>query len=524
MSEFDEKNENRDEENKEEIIEEYSQVLTSEDEPEKIINREAGNKETDSGEPKYYNNAPQQPPRPTGTGYYAPPQPPYYRPNQPQPPQKPSYVYYGDPSLRNNAPQTEYKPMHTNEKGKKSGRLVFVSIISIIAVVAIILSVITVKGTGKKEQVTEKVDAPTIAASDTANKSEGVAAQANTEGALDAVSIYQKVKDASVGILVYSANTSKAAGEGSGVIIGEGEGGKYTYIITCAHVVANSSSVKVQLSDDSQYSARVVGSDARTDIAVLRIEKTGLTKMEIGKSDDLTVGETVYAIGNPGGIEFAGSFTNGIVSAIARPISSEIGYEMVCIQHTAAINPGNSGGALVNQYGQLIGINSSKIASTDYEGMGFAVPSSTFVEVYNEIIANGYVTNRPMLGITYLPASESQTYSMLIGASGLPEGAIIIQTITADSSLNEQGVKPNDLIIKVNGEDMQSIDTLQSLVEKSKIGDKIKLTICRFNSSNYQPEIFEVEATLVEDKGNNIVEQTTQAPQFNPFGNYDFGN
>ncbi len=544
MSEFDEKKQGIESENENEIEASAEEIASKAEAVSDEISQEAEQEVAAKAEPEKTEQTeapqpvqPQQsqsqlpPQAPQGythpqNGYYGQYRPPYYPQGGAQPPRpnKTNYVYYGNTSIGNQTPPPSYKPMHSSEKGKKSGKTAFITIICIVSALAVLFTALSLRGGNGvgKEKTTEKLDAPTLATSEV--KDDKAEAVTSAQGALDAVGVYNKVKDASVGILVYSANASVAAGEGSGVIIGEGSDGKYTYILTCAHVVANSSSVKVQLADESQYSARVVGSDARTDIAVLRIEKTGLTKMEIGDSEKLTVGETVYAIGNPGGVEFAGSFTNGIVSAIARPINSEIGYEMVCIQHTAAINPGNSGGALVNQYGQLVGINSSKIASASYEGMGFAVPSETIIEVYNEIIANGYVTNRPMLGITYTPVSKSQTFSMLAGASGLPEGSLIIQGISVDSSLNELGVQKNDIIVKANGEELKTYETLQELIEKSKVGDKIQLTICRFDASTYQPEFFDVTATLVEDKGQGVVEQTTEQPQFNPFGNYGYGN
>lgn len=406
-----------------------------------------------------------------------------------------------------------------NNKGNKSGKKIFFSCVAIVLVVGIVMTLMSVKGKiGTSEKTTEKIDGPTLQASDSES------ANLSVKGELTPAGVYDKVKESSVGVLVYSANTMSAAGEGSGVIVGEDKAGKHTYIITCAHVVAKSNSVRIQLYDESQCDATVIGYDQRTDIAVLRISKTGLKAFEIGSSEKLVVGESVYAIGNPGGVDFAGSFTNGMVSAIARPISSEIGYEMKCIQHTAAINPGNSGGALVNGKGQLIGINSSKIANTDYEGMGFSVPSETFIEVYNEIIENGYVTNRPKLGITYTPVSASQTYSMLASVKNLPAGSLVIQSISKDSSLVDTNAKVGDFITKVNGKDLDTTDMLPSLVENSKVGDKLKLTICHFDN-NYQMSEFEVEVSLVEDKGEteNIEEATTMPNYWNPFGSY-YGN
>lgn len=527
MSEYDENNLKNDETEKE----------TTES-----VNSDAQNTNTQSenvqyGQPSAYNT--QQPPvnqynsnQSQQRYYYGQSQQPYGRSNSQ------NYVYYGNntpyqngpqryaynPSQQNNpysAPTPPYAQMHNtnNSKSNKKGKKVFiVCIVMIIAVSVLVTALSAGKKIGKKESSTEKIDAPALNVADSQT-----AALNASDGELTAAGVYNKVKESSVGVLVYSENTQVAAGEGSGVIVGEDKAGKYTYIITCAHVIQDSSAVRIQFHDETQCEATVIGSDARTDIAVLRIAKTGLKAFEIGDSEKLAVGETVYAIGNPGGVDFAGSFTNGMISAIARPISSEIGYKLVCLQHTAAINPGNSGGALVNSKGQLIGINSSKIASTEYEGMGFAVPSKTFIEIYNEIIEHGYVTNRPKLGITYTPASASQTYSMLVGVKGLPAGSIVIQSINADSSLAGKGVEVGDLITKVNGEELETTDTLPKLVEKSKVGDKLKLTICHFDK-NYQMKEFDVEITLVEDKGEveNITEPTTNPEYYNwnPFGGF----
>lgn len=325
--------------------------------------------------------------------------------------------------------------------------------------------------------------------------------------------IYSKIEKSSVGVIVYESsvssgyysysggNSDSSVGEGSGVLIKEDNDGKYTYIVTCAHVISDADSVVIQLYDNTEYDAEIVGYDTRTDLGVLRIKASGLTLAEIGDSTSIKVGDSVYAIGNPGGTIFAGSFTNGMVSALDRPISSSSGYSMECIQHTAAINPGNSGGALVNAYGQLIGINSSKIVSEDYEGMGFSIPSSVFTEIVNNIITNGYVANRAKLGIKYRVASYYSAYQVLIGRKELPSGALVIEEIAQDSGLANTKVQTGDIIIGVNGEELSDATILASLVENASVGDEIKLTIARVNK-NYEVSTFEVTVTLVEDTGN----------------------
>lgn len=281
----------------------------------------------------------------------------------------------------------------------------------------------------------------------------------------------------------------------------------------------NGITVRVQLNNEKQYDAQIVGFDAKTDIGVLRIQASGLPKATFGDSESLKVGQKVYAIGNPGGVAFFGSLTDGIVSAIGRPVSSSIGYELSCIQHNAAINPGNSGGALVNAYGQVIGINSSKIANESYEGMGFAVPSKTVKTVFEELVKNGYVTNRAKLGIKYSGVSASQMYSMLVQMKGLPAGSLIIQSIDADSNLTQTEVKQGDLIIGVNGQKLDTAKILPDLIDKASVGDKLKLTICRIDA-NYNTSEYEVEVTLVEDKGTSVPAESTteQGGFYNPFG------
>lgn len=344
-------------------------------------------------------------------------------------------------------------------------------------------------------------------------------------GELSPGEVYKKIKESSVGLLVYSNQTQELYTEGSGVILGEDTNGEYTYIITCAHVISDSDVfVRVQLHNVTEYNAQVIGYDNRTDTGVIRIKANGLKAAEFGDSSLVEVGQTIYAIGNPGGVEFAGSFTSGMVSALDRPISSsQSSYTMECIQHQAAINPGNSGGALVNAYGQVIGINSSKLVA-GYEGMGFAVPSKVFQGVVQQLITNGYVPNRPKLGITYAPASAFKTYFVVLKIKDLPAGSIVIQGIASDSSLVGTKIQVNDMIIAVNGKDLATTDQLPALIEQSKVGDQLTLKIVRV-AQDYSVSEFEETITLVEDKGNvpfvQEAETTTQITP-DPFDEFTF--
>ncbi len=339
-------------------------------------------------------------------------------------------------------------------------------------------------------------------------------------GVLTPAQIHAKLSPSNVGIVVYKQNSNSTAGEGSGIIMGEDKTGTYTYIITCAHVISDAGvKVRVQTDDGTTYDAEIAGFDTRTDLGVLKIKAKGLPAAEFGNSDSLVVGDPVYAIGNPGGIEFFGSLTGGYVSAIDRPVSSEIGYTMKCVQHSAAINPGNSGGMLANAYGQVIGINSQKIAATDYEGMGFAIPITSAKEIIEDLINYSYVPDRPMLGITYYPVSASAQYSMIAQIKGLPAGTLIINEISPDGALANTEARQYDMITAVDGKPLTTADVLLERIDKGKVGDTMTLTLCRVNS-NYSIDEFDIEITLVEDKGGSEPITTTQPYYIDPFEFY----
>ena len=191
---------------------------------------------------------------------------------------------------------------------------------------------------------------------------------------------------------------------------------------------------------------------------------------------------------------------------------------MKCIQHDAAINPGNSGGALVNVYGQVIGINSQKIAATEFEGMGFAIPTSSAQTIVEALINYGYVPNRPKLGITYYPVNASAQYSMIARINNLPAGTLIIDEIAADGALANTEARRYDMIIAVNGNDLTTADVLLELIDNGTVGDKLTLTLCRVNS-NYSIETFDITVTLVEDRSGSAQENATE-PEYaiDPFG------
>ena len=435
--------------------------------------------------------------------------------------------------------QPTYQPNNQEPKKKKNGKKIFLTIVAIIVVFALGVGTASIfNGSGKastKKSESSESEEETTSGDDTklqiSESPKSSKKSSNSGDALTPSEIAAKVKKSNVGVMIYSktsstytSTSSSASGEGSGIVMGLDSTGQYTYIITCAHVIDDSDiSVKIQTEDGDTYDAEIVGYDTRTDVGVLKVNTNKLQAAEFGDSDQLAIGDPVYAMGNPGGTEFFGSFTGGYISAINRPVSSEIGYTMNCIQHDAAINPGNSGGMLVNQYGQVVGINSQKIASSSYEGMGFAIPITDAKEIIDNLIEYGYVPDRAKLGITYYPVSASTQYYMIAQLKGLPAGTLIINEISSDSSLANTNVQKYDMITAVNGKDLDTADTLLELIDDGKVGDKLTLTICRVNS-NYTTDEFDVEVTLVEDKGTTVTETTT-TQSVNPFDYYyNFGN
>ena len=272
--------------------------------------------------------------------------------------------------------------------------------------------------------------------------------------------------------------------EGSG-IIATSDG----YIITNAHVVDGADSLKVITSDGKTYEAELIGSDSMTDLAVIKVDAEGLTAAEFGSSSDLVVADPVIAIGNPGGLQ--STVTVGYVSALNRPVtSSDTGYTMNCIQTDAAINPGNSGGALVNMYGQVIGINSSKIVATGYEGLGFAIPIDDALPIISNLKDYGYVKDRAMLGISgqYLDSWTANFY-------GLPSGMYVAEV--NNESVSDAGVQQGDVITKIDDEEITSANTISNYIAKKKPGDEVTLTITRSLTN----KTFTCKVTLTESTG-----------------------
>ena len=437
-----------------------------------------------------------------------------YRASDGQPVQPPQQPYnFGRPYGPQNQPQ---RPPQSPQKKSKGGLIaVIVIVVVAVAVACTFLGSKLFSASPSSTNKLSEVQSTTVEAQREGTTSAIQYAEVSKEGALSAVEIAEKCRPSVVGVMTYV--NGQLEGEGSGVVMGFDSDNTHTYIMTCAHVISSSGvTYGILTLDGSNFTAELVGYDSKTDIGVLKVEGTDFTVAQFADSTKLKIGETVYAIGNPGGSEYFGSMTEGIVSAIDRNVSGS--YNITCIQHDAAINPGNSGGALVNSSGLVVGINSSKIADTDYEGMGFAVPSATATSIANSLISYGYVPNRPKLGITYSSVSNYQVYSMVVAIKGLPSGSLIITGISEDSALANTDAEVGDMIIKVNGKDMETSDVLLDLIDKGAVGDSLTLTLCRVNSRTYQTSTFDITIKLVEDKGSSA-ETTTESDSI-----YDFGN
>ncbi|MCD7872635.1 MAG: trypsin-like peptidase domain-containing protein [Clostridiales bacterium] len=395
--------------------------------------------------------------------------------------------------------------------------IVIIAVCAVIGIAGLLVSMLS------NTQTSSNDNQSSSSTTDVQTQSQNDVAKTDDSGNYTVAGIAEKCIDSCVGITVYTQNSSygnfygygsnsnsqsssgeTASGEGSGIIMQESNG--KTYILTCAHVISDGSSFKVTLNNGDEYDATMVGYDSQTDIGVLSINATGLQVAEFADSTQTVLGEQVVAIGCPGGIEFMNSVTSGYVSALDRPISSTIGYDNECIQIDAAINPGNSGGALFNMQGQVIGVNSSKIASTEYEGMGFAVPSNTAINTANSLIKVGYVEGRAKIGVTYTDIENySNSEAILSALSKLgfenAAGTMVINQVSSDSDLAGKDVKEYDMIVAVNGTTMTDTDIMTSVLADSSPGDTIKLTIARIE--NNQIDTFEVDCKLIESKGNN---------------------
>ena len=316
-------------------------------------------------------------------------------------------------------------------------------------------------------------------------------ASVDTSKELTTAEIYAKYVNSCVGITVDIVSTNvfgqtvTGAAAGSGFVITE-DG----YILTNYHVIDGANSIKVTFENGKEYTATYVGGEEKNDIAVIKVDATGLTPVVIGKSSDMLVGEQVTTIGNPLG-ELTFSESTGIISALDRSITMSDGRQMNMIQTDCAINSGNSGGPLFNSHGEVIGIVSAKYSSgsnsssASVEGLGFAIPMDDVASMVSDLVKNGYVTGKPILGISVDDVDESVT------SYGVPQGAII-RVVTPDLCGAKAGLQAGDIVTKIDNTDVTSASDLTSAIGNYKPGDKVTLTIFRSGETKT------VEVTLEE--------------------------
>lgn len=301
------------------------------------------------------------------------------------------------------------------------------------------------------------------------------------ENALSVPEIVQKVSPSVVGV---SCIMNNGTASGTGFVISE-DG----YIVTNYHVIDGARAISVSFSmavEKEEFEATLIGGDAQTDIAVLKIEKDNLEAVELGKSEELIVGELAITIGNPLGSELSGTVTAGIISALNRKLTIE-NRDMTLIQTDASINSGNSGGPLINSYGQVIGITSAKVSTIYGEGLGFAIPIDEALPIIKDLIEHGYVKGRPIVGITGETISDiyAEYYD-------IPKG-FIVRDLTKGGPAELGGVKVGDIVIGIEGTLIESIEEFNEVKSGYKAGDTITISVYR------DEQIVDIEITLAED-------------------------
>lgn len=306
------------------------------------------------------------------------------------------------------------------------------------------------------------------------------------DGGLTTAEIAQRVAPSVVSVHIYEQDSLAPSSMGSGVVLTQ-DG----YIITNAHVVEGASGINVLFADGTEMDARIIGVDEKTDLAVIKVAGEGLVPAEFGDSGALAVGERAVAIGNAAG-QFDGTVTQGVISGLDREVTVTVGgrdVTMSLIQTDAAINPGNSGGAMVNRFGQVVGINSARMNSAFFEGICFAIPTRTAQPVVENLIAYGYVRDRGVLGVTVIA---------LTGVNGPPNGlpaqGLYISEIAANSDLVRSDVTVGDIILEADGQVMETAADLSAVVQSHKLGETVHLKVQKYGSGS----VIEVDAALVE--------------------------
>lgn len=406
-----------------------------------------------------------------------------------QPDNQQSEFYADDYSFEGDANSCETSVSLVHKKSKKKfGANVLVASIILTMIVsvsgyALLNPVIdNIKGNGKSNAVLFDEDDKNEGNENTANAKN--VAQTKSGEKMEIPDIAEAVGPAVVGVInktTYSGNgygyfyypyqqqeqTEVEQGSGSGIIISS-DG----YIVTNQHVIDGATSISVILSTGKEYTATLKGSDTRTDLALLKIEGEEFPYATFGDSTKLRVGDLCVAIGNPLGQELAGTVTVGYISALNRSVTID-NKTLTLLQTDAAINPGNSGGALVNEYGEVIGINTAKISSSNLEGLGFAIPTSEAKPILNDLMQSGYVKGRPVIGFAgrAISKQDAQRYNLVEG--------VYVYSMTSNSPAYLSGLKVGDIVVECNGTKVTTVDEINAIKNKFKPNDVIKLKVWR---------------------------------------------
>ena len=423
------------------------------------------------------------------------------------PPFEPQRTYgydaYGRPYAPQEPPKTYYEPRP--EKAKSKGLIIFCILLSVVLTVVLtccvgyIISRKPASGGSGDKNTTNSV--PNVELYERPETDEELSV--NYTEAMNAV------RNSVVDILVYSPTDDSLSGSASGVIYSE-DG----YIVTNDHIYESVPSAKfvVRLYDGTEHRASFVAGDVRSDLAVIKFDEEveGLVPATFGDSNAAVVGEPVITVGFPFTYGESATITHGILSAVDRRVtSSTTNYASTFLQTDATINPGNSGGALCNMYGQVIGITSSKLAGDEYDAVSFAIPTSTMKRVVDGLIKDGCVADRAKLGITYTEIGFLTADSL-----NMPRG-VMIQSVSEDSDLSSFGFAKGDIITHVNGTEILSSNTLLDVVEASKAGDEVELTIYRASKGEEES----VTIKMLSDEGVSSYTTKKQNNDYSiPFG------
>lgn len=410
----------------------------------------------------------------TGGGYYAP----NYAPKQVQPPKK--------------------------KRLSAAWTAVIITLISVMFIIIVVLSFVVAKKSEdlnktKKENSFSSLETQTADEKNTDKDAKRVQITIPTSpkpvleakyyadeetGLLTTEGVAKKVMPSQVLIGVYNDTPYQMTSLGSGIIISS-DG----YILTNAHVVDEALQLKAQLNDGRQFEAKLVGIDRKQDIAVVKIEADDLVSAEIGNSDDVVLGEQVAVVGAGGSLE--NSITFGYVSALGREIDTDYSSSgtLNCIQTDAALNPGNSGGALVNMYGQVIGISVGGLDHVVYDGIGFAIEINDAVPVAEDLIANGYVPGRARLGIVFVSITGD-----VANGYGVEEG-LCVMDVDATCDIATKDLKPYDIITKIDGKPVRDLDSVMEILDEKIAGEEVTLTVYR-KTVTEEVTTFEITAKL----------------------------